>query len=30
MERAAGRARIELPDRQLACAPFNDPTGQRY
>jgi tRNA-splicing ligase RtcB (3'-phosphate/5'-hydroxy nucleic acid ligase) len=30
MERAATRERIELPDRQLACAPFAGPAGRRY
>ncbi len=30
MERAAGREQIELPDRQLACASFTGPVGQRY
>jgi tRNA-splicing ligase RtcB len=30
MERAASRERIELPDRQLACASFSGPTGRRY
>jgi tRNA-splicing ligase RtcB len=30
MERAAGRERLELPDRQLACASFTGPSGQRY
>jgi tRNA-splicing ligase RtcB (3'-phosphate/5'-hydroxy nucleic acid ligase) len=30
MERAAGRDRPELPDRQLACASFSGPSGQRY
>jgi tRNA-splicing ligase RtcB (3'-phosphate/5'-hydroxy nucleic acid ligase) len=30
MERAASRERIELPDRQLACASFSGPVGQRY
>ena len=30
MERAATRERIELPDRQLACAPFAGPVGRRY
>ena len=30
MERAAVGEPIELPDRQLACASFSGPTGQRY
>jgi tRNA-splicing ligase RtcB len=30
MERAASRERIELPDRQLACAPFAGSVGRRY
>jgi tRNA-splicing ligase RtcB len=30
MERAASLERIELPDRQLACAPFSGPVGRRY
>ena len=30
MERAASRERIELPDRQLACAPFGADLGRRY
>jgi tRNA-splicing ligase RtcB len=30
MERAASRERLELPDRQLACAPFAGPEGRRY
>jgi tRNA-splicing ligase RtcB len=30
MERAAGRDRIELPDRQLASATFAGSVGQRY
>ena len=30
MERAAGRERIELPDRQLASASFAGSVGQRY
>ncbi|HEY3069776.1 MAG TPA: RtcB family protein [Gaiellaceae bacterium] len=30
MERAASRERIELPDRQLACASFSGPAGRRY
>ena len=30
MERAASRERIELPDRQLACASFSGATGRRY
>jgi tRNA-splicing ligase RtcB len=30
MERAASRERIELPDRQLACASFTGPAGRRY
>jgi tRNA-splicing ligase RtcB (3'-phosphate/5'-hydroxy nucleic acid ligase) len=30
MERAAGRERIELPDRQLASATFAGAVGQRY
>jgi tRNA-splicing ligase RtcB (3'-phosphate/5'-hydroxy nucleic acid ligase) len=30
MERAAGRERIELPDRQLASATFAGSVGQRY
>jgi tRNA-splicing ligase RtcB (3'-phosphate/5'-hydroxy nucleic acid ligase) len=30
MERAASRERIQLPDRQLACASFGGVTGRRY
>jgi tRNA-splicing ligase RtcB len=30
MERAASRERLELPDRQLACAPFAGAEGRRY
>jgi tRNA-splicing ligase RtcB len=30
MGRAAARYGIELPDRQLACAPVDSPEGQRY
>ena len=30
MERAASRERIELSDRQLACASFSGATGRRY
>jgi tRNA-splicing ligase RtcB len=30
MERAASQERIELPDRQLACASFAGDAGQRY
>jgi tRNA-splicing ligase RtcB len=30
MERAAGKYRIELYDRELACAPFNSPEAQDY
>jgi tRNA-splicing ligase RtcB (3'-phosphate/5'-hydroxy nucleic acid ligase) len=30
MERAASRERIELPDRQLACASFSSEAGRRY
>ena len=30
MERTAARDRIELPDRQLACARFRGEAGQRY
>jgi tRNA-splicing ligase RtcB (3'-phosphate/5'-hydroxy nucleic acid ligase) len=30
MERAAGREKLQLPDRQLACASFAAPTGRRY
>ena len=30
MERAASSERIELPDRQLACASFAGAAGQRY
>jgi tRNA-splicing ligase RtcB len=30
MERAASRERIELPDRQLACARFGGEAGRRY
>lgn len=26
----AGQAGIQLPDRELACAPINSPVGQRY
>jgi tRNA-splicing ligase RtcB len=30
MERAASREKIQLPDRQLACASFAGATGRRY
>ncbi|MCJ7499284.1 RtcB family protein [bacterium] len=30
MNRAVRKYGIELPDRQLACAPFNSPEGQDY
>ena len=30
MEEAAHRYGIQLPDRQLACAPFSSPEGQSY
>ncbi|MGC9316609.1 MAG: RtcB family protein [Armatimonadota bacterium] len=30
MQRAAEKYGIELPDRQLACAPVGSPEGQRY
>jgi len=30
MERAAGKYKIELYDRELACAPFNSPEAQDY
>ncbi|MBI5624804.1 MAG: RtcB family protein [Elusimicrobia bacterium] len=30
MQDAARKYRIELPDRQLACAPFSSDEGQRY
>ncbi len=30
MVRAAGRYGIELPDRQLCCAPLKSPEGRRY
>jgi len=30
MNRAVGKYGIKLPDRQLACAPFNSPEGQEY
>ncbi|MGD8494809.1 MAG: RtcB family protein [Gemmatimonadales bacterium] len=30
MEEASGRYGIELPDRQLACAPLISPEGERY
>jgi tRNA-splicing ligase RtcB len=30
MEQASRRYGIELPDRQLACAPFSSPEGQSY
>ena len=30
MERAASREKIQLPDRQLACASFASATGRRY
>ncbi len=30
MERAAGKYRIELYDKELACAPFNSPEAQDY
>lgn len=30
MERAAGKYKMELPDRELACAPFESPEAQDY
>ena len=30
MERAVNKYKIELPDRELACAPFNSPEAQDY
>ncbi|MBM3190655.1 MAG: RtcB family protein, partial [Chloroflexi bacterium] len=30
MQGAASKYHIELPDRELACAPFESPEGQRY
>ncbi len=30
MQRAAQKYKIELPDRQLACAPITSPEGQQY
>ncbi len=30
MEQAVGKYRIELPDKELACAPFNSPEAQDY
>lgn len=30
MSKAAAKYRIELPDRQLGCAPISSPEGQRY
>ncbi|GAB4546230.1 MAG: RtcB family protein [Thermodesulfovibrionia bacterium] len=30
MQRAVERYHIELPDRELACAPFNSPEGRDY
>jgi len=30
MMRAMARYNIKLPDRELACVPFNSPEGQRY
>jgi len=30
MGRAVSKYRIELPDRQLACAPLNSPEGKQY
>ncbi len=30
MERAAGKYKIELPDKELACAPFESPEAQSY
>ncbi|MBM3307381.1 MAG: RtcB family protein [Candidatus Eisenbacteria bacterium] len=30
MQRAVGKYRIALPDRQLACAPVESPEGKRY
>ncbi|HHJ37984.1 MAG: RNA-splicing ligase RtcB [Methylothermaceae bacteria B42] len=30
MQKAAQEAGIELPDRELACAPLNSPVGQSY
>ncbi len=30
LAKAAGRLGMELPDRELACAPINSPEGQQY
>ncbi len=30
MQRAVEKYKISLPDRELACVPFNSPEGQRY
>jgi tRNA-splicing ligase RtcB len=30
MDKAVSKYNIQLPDRQLACAPFDSPEGQRY
>ncbi len=30
MRKAVDKYNIDLPDRQLACAPFNSPEGQQY
>jgi len=30
LAKAAGRLGIQLPDRELACAPINSPEGQQY
>ncbi|MBD3282325.1 MAG: RNA-splicing ligase RtcB [Candidatus Portnoybacteria bacterium] len=30
MMKAMNKYKIQLPDRELACAPFNSPEGQRY
>ncbi len=30
MERATGKYKIELPDKELACAPYNSPEAQDY
>lgn len=30
MEKAAGKYKIDLPDKELACAPYNSPEAQDY
>lgn len=30
MDRVVNKLKLDLPDRQLACAPINSPEGQRY